>query len=79
MVWKKELPNDRVALLLMNNRNVSADVNISWTEIVRKHTHTYMHRYTRSSCTHTWKRNMHIAYNIWPYTHIIPASILTYI
>ena len=33
MVWKKELPGDKVALLLMNNKNVTADVNVSWSEL----------------------------------------------
>lgn len=30
MVWKKQLSVNSVALLLMNNRNVSADVSVSW-------------------------------------------------
>jgi alpha-galactosidase len=33
MVWKKELDHGRVAVLLMNNKNVSADVNITWAEL----------------------------------------------
>lgn len=33
MVWKKQLSSDSVAILLMNNNNVSADVNISWSEL----------------------------------------------
>ena len=30
MVWKKQLSSDSVAILLMNNRNVSADVSVTW-------------------------------------------------
>jgi len=30
LVWKKELDHGKVAVLLMNNRTVSADVNITW-------------------------------------------------
>ena len=30
MVWKKDLPSGKVAVLLMNNRNVTSDVNISY-------------------------------------------------
>jgi hypothetical protein len=30
MVWKKQLTADSVAILLMNNRNVSADVSATW-------------------------------------------------
>ena len=30
MVWKKQLPGGKVGVLLMNNRNVTADVNVSW-------------------------------------------------
>ena len=33
MVWKKEMEGGKVALLLMNNQNFSADVNISWTDL----------------------------------------------
>lgn len=32
MVWKKRLPGDRLAILLMNNRNITADVSISWRD-----------------------------------------------
>lgn len=32
MVWKKQLPGDKLALLLINNQNVTADVDISWRE-----------------------------------------------
>ena len=30
MVWKKQMNGGKMAVLLMNNRNVSADVNITW-------------------------------------------------
>jgi alpha-galactosidase len=33
MVWKKQLPDGKMAVLLMNNLNVTADVNISWHEL----------------------------------------------
>ena len=33
MVWKKELPAGKVAVLLMNNRNVTTDVNVSWVDL----------------------------------------------
>ena len=33
MVWKKQLPDNKMAVLLMNNLNVTADVNISWHEL----------------------------------------------
>ena len=33
MVWKKELPGDKVAILLMNNRNTTANVSVSWTDL----------------------------------------------
>ena len=32
MVWKKMLPGGKMAVLLMNNRNVSSDINITWRE-----------------------------------------------
>jgi alpha-galactosidase len=31
MVWKKQLPDGKMAILLMNNLNITADVNISWS------------------------------------------------
>ncbi len=30
MVWKKKVGDNKVALLLMNNRNVTSDVHVSW-------------------------------------------------
>jgi hypothetical protein len=33
MVWKKAMPGGRVAILLMNNRNFTTDVNISWVDL----------------------------------------------
>ena len=33
MVWKKELPGGKVAVLLMNNRNTTADVTVSWVDL----------------------------------------------
>merc|ERR1711988_776798 len=32
MVWKKQVANDKMAMLLMNNRDVAADVSVSWHE-----------------------------------------------
>merc|ERR1719476_688249 len=32
MVWKKMLPANKMAVLLMNNRNITADVTITWKE-----------------------------------------------
>jgi len=33
MVWKKQLPDNKMAVLLMNNMNVTADVTISWHDL----------------------------------------------
>merc|ERR1711966_596847 len=30
MVWKKNLSENKLALLLINNRNVTSDVSVSW-------------------------------------------------
>ena len=32
MVWKKQIADGEMAVLLMNNRNVAADVSVSWQE-----------------------------------------------
>jgi len=33
MVWKKEMPEGKIAILLMNNMNVSTDLSIMWSEL----------------------------------------------
>ena len=33
MVWKKEMQDGKVAVLLMNNKNTTADVNVSWSDL----------------------------------------------
>ena len=39
MVWKKQLTDDSLALLLMNNRNSTADVSVSWGDLPRDAIH----------------------------------------
>lgn len=33
MVWKKQLADGKLAVLLMNNRNTTANVSISWRDL----------------------------------------------